>query len=108
MYLCFRTGNYWYYAFIKRHQNLVLLKKPQHLQQCRKDSRRPSVIYTFYEDFKKNAFILLHLDTEIRPDSYLMPMKQILKIKDDLVEGETFGKGFCKENCNSKVETTTL
>lgn len=44
-----RPGSDWYYSFLKRHTNLSL-KKPEHLQQCRKDARRPQVIYSFYED----------------------------------------------------------
>lgn len=44
-----RPGNDWYYAFMKRHRNLISMKKPEHLQKCRKDARTPDVIYSFYK-----------------------------------------------------------
>lgn len=58
-----RPGNDWYYAFIKRHKEVISLKKPEHLQKCRKNARRPDVIYSFYKELEK-TFTRLHLDTE--------------------------------------------
>lgn len=45
-----RPGEDWYYMFLKRHKNVLSLKKPEHLQKCRVEARKPDVIYQFYED----------------------------------------------------------
>lgn len=58
-----RPGSDWYYGFLKRHNNLISLKKPEHLQKCRQDARRPDVIYDFYKQLK-NTFTSLQLITE--------------------------------------------
>lgn len=53
-----RPGEDRYYLFLKRHDNVLSLKKPEHLQKCRKDARQPDVIYQFYDDLKRTLFNL--------------------------------------------------
>lgn len=45
-------GEDWYRGFMSRHPSLSL-KKPEHLQKLRKASRKPEIIYDFYDKLKK-------------------------------------------------------
>lgn len=58
-----RPGKDWYYAFIKRHKNVLTVKKSEHLQKCRKDARRPDIIYSFYKDLQ-STLERFQLDSE--------------------------------------------
>lgn len=59
-----RPGTDWYHSFLKRHKDVLSLKKPEHLQKCRKDARTPDVIYSFYEQLRLTLSRLDIVDEE--------------------------------------------
>lgn len=56
-----RPGEDWYYLFLRRHNGILSLKKPEQLQKCRKEARKPDIIYKFYDDLRQT---LSDLDIE--------------------------------------------
>ncbi|XP_031328129.1 uncharacterized protein LOC116159312 [Photinus pyralis] len=45
-------GEDWYQSFMRRNSN-ISLKKPEHLQKCRKTARDPAIVYDFYSKLEE-------------------------------------------------------
>lgn len=60
-----KTPGYdWYYSFMECHPSLSF-KKPEQLQNLRKDARKPDIIYDFYDIFQQ-----VYIDNHISDSAF--------------------------------------